>query len=53
MLLGLCASFVDELATLAGALGQLLGLVLDLVVQTFKDGQDGALDGLGCLGMGV
>lgn len=36
VLLGVCASLVDELAALAGTLGQLLVLVLDLSVEAFK-----------------
>jgi hypothetical protein len=47
------ASLVYELAALAGALGELFGLVLDLGVKAFEDGQDGALECLGSLGMRV
>lgn len=53
MLLGLCASLVNELAALASTLGQLLVLVLDLSVKAFKHRQDRALDCLGRFGVGV
>ena len=36
------ASLVNGLGTLASALGQLLGLVLDLGVQAVEDGENGA-----------
>jgi hypothetical protein len=41
--LGVCSRLVDGLAALAGALGQLLALVLDLGVEAVEDGEDGAL----------
>jgi hypothetical protein len=43
------ASLVNGLGSLTSALGELLGLVLDLSVQTFEDGEDGSLECLGSL----
>jgi hypothetical protein len=42
--LGVGSRLVDGLAALAGALGQLLALVLDLGVEAVENGEDGALE---------
>jgi hypothetical protein len=47
------ASLIDLLSSLLGAVGELLGLMLDLLVQTFEDGKDGALYALFGLDVGV
>ena len=47
------ASLVHELASLSGTLCELLGLVLDLGVETLEDGEDRALESLCCLGVRV
>jgi phage-related protein len=49
VLLGMLTSLVDRLAALASSLCELLALVLDLGVQAVEDGEDGALELLGCL----
>jgi hypothetical protein len=53
VLLRCCASLVDELASLASTLVELLGLVLDLGVETLEDGQNRTLEELCCLGVRV
>jgi len=44
MLLSILASFVNELAALAGTLVQLLAFVLDFAVKALENRQDGALE---------
>jgi hypothetical protein len=44
VLLGGVARLLDLLGTLASSRSQLLGLVLDLLVKTFKDREDGSLE---------
>lgn len=53
VLLRCCASLVDSLASLASTLGELLGLVLDLGVETLEDAKNGTLEELCCLGVRV
>lgn len=53
VLLRRAARLVDQLAALARALVDFLGLVLDLRVQPLEDGQHGALERLGGLGVRV
>ena len=48
VLLSMGSRLVNGLTALAGALGQLLALVLDLSVQALEDGQNGALELLCC-----
>jgi hypothetical protein len=44
VLLSKGSSLVDRLAALTSALCELLGLVLDLRVETLKDGENGAFE---------
>lgn len=53
VLLGGVAELLDFLGRLLRTVGKLLGLVLDLLVQSLEDGDDGALDALLGLGVGV
>ena len=53
MFLSLLAGLVDQLAALAGALVELLVLILNLGVETLEHGQNRALESLGRLGVGV
>jgi hypothetical protein len=43
VLLCVRSRLVHQLASFAGSLGKLLGLVLDLGVEAVEDGEDGAL----------
>jgi len=53
VLLRSCSGLVDELASLSSTLGELLGLILDLSVETLEDGEDRALESLCCFGVRV
>lgn len=53
VLLGSCTSLVNKLASFSSTLCELLGLVLDLGVETLEDGEDRALESLCCFGMRV
>jgi hypothetical protein len=46
-------SLVDKLASLSSTLCELLGLVLDLGVETLEDGEDRALESFCCFGVRV
>ena len=53
LLLGGVTSLLNLLGSLLGTVGEFLGLVLNLLVQTLEDGQDGALDALFGLYIGI
>lgn len=53
LLLSGVASLVNFLCALLGAMGELLGLVLDLLMQAFENGEDRALDALFGFDVGV
>ena len=53
MLLGSVAGLLDLLGSLLSTMSELLGLVLDLFMQSLEDGDNGALDALLGFGVGV